>query len=87
MEDGGYGGYFASTNRNKESVVVDLKSPAGRDVILQLAAEADIVIENFRSGVMERAESSSSARARSESRDRGGRLGTGRPAPVRAAGR
>ena len=54
MEDGGYGGYFASTNRNKESVVVDLKSPAGRDVILQLAAEADIVIENFRSGVMER---------------------------------
>ncbi len=54
MEEGGYGGYFASTNRNKESVVVDLKSEAGRDVIRKLAASADIVIENFRAGVMER---------------------------------
>lgn len=54
MAEGGYGGYFASTNRNKEGIVVDLKSPAGRDVIRRLAAKADIVIENFRSGVMER---------------------------------
>ncbi|MGE0767577.1 MAG: CaiB/BaiF CoA transferase family protein [Hyphomicrobiaceae bacterium] len=54
MEEGGYGGYFASTNRNKEGLCVDLKSPAGRAVILRLASKADIVIENFRSGVMER---------------------------------
>ncbi len=54
MAEGGYGGYFASTNRNKEGIVVDLKSPAGRDVIRRLVAKADIVIENFRSGVMER---------------------------------
>lgn len=54
MADGGYGGYFASTNRNKESLVVDLKSPDGRAVIERLAAQADILIENFRSGVMER---------------------------------
>lgn len=54
MDEGGYGGYFASTNRNKEGLVVDLKAPAGRDVIRRLVAKADIVIENFRAGVMER---------------------------------
>jgi formyl-CoA transferase len=54
MDRGGYGGYFASTNRNKESVVVDLKSEAGRDVIRRLVAKADILVENFRAGVMER---------------------------------
>ena len=54
MSEGGYGGYFASTNRNKEGLCVDLKAPEGRDVILRLVAKADIVIENFRSGVMER---------------------------------
>jgi formyl-CoA transferase len=54
MAQGGYGGYFASTNRNKEGLCVDLKSPEGREVILRLAGKADIVIENFRAGVMER---------------------------------
>lgn len=54
IADGGYGGYFASTNRNKQSVVVDLKSPEGCAVVRRLAAKADIVIENFRAGVMER---------------------------------
>jgi formyl-CoA transferase len=54
MPEGGYGGYFASTNRNKESLCVDLKSPEGCDVILRMVAQADIVIENFRAGVMER---------------------------------
>lgn len=52
--EGGYGGYFASTNRNKESLVVDLKADAGREVIRRLVRRADIVVENFRSGVMER---------------------------------
>ncbi len=54
MAEGGYGGYFASTNRNKESIVIDLKSEAGRDVVRRLVAQADILIENFRAGVMER---------------------------------
>lgn len=54
MAEGGYGGYFASTNRNKESVVLDLKTDAGRDAVRRLAAKADVLIENFRSGVMER---------------------------------
>jgi crotonobetainyl-CoA:carnitine CoA-transferase CaiB-like acyl-CoA transferase len=46
--------YFLGINRNKESVTLDLKSPAGRRSLLQLCAKADVVIENFRPGVMKR---------------------------------
>ncbi|MGX5211308.1 CaiB/BaiF CoA transferase family protein [Streptomyces violaceus] len=42
------------TNRNKRSVVVDLKSPAGADHVLDLAARADILVEGYRPGVAER---------------------------------
>ncbi|MGC8201326.1 CaiB/BaiF CoA transferase family protein [Aliiroseovarius sp. PTFE2010] len=49
-----YGGYFQSINRNKESIVVDLKSAEGKDIIRKLVAQADIVVENFRAGVMDR---------------------------------
>jgi len=56
MEDGGYGAYFASTNRNKESVVLNLKSDAGKDAFRRLAGQADVVVENFRAGVMDRLE-------------------------------
>lgn len=42
--------YFLSVNRNKESLCVDLKRPEGRDLILQLAAHADLVLENFPPG-------------------------------------
>jgi formyl-CoA transferase/CoA:oxalate CoA-transferase len=56
-EMGGYTGkdsyFFMSTNRSKKSVQVDLKQPAGRDVVLRLADQADVVIDNFRPGVME----------------------------------
>ena len=48
----GYSQYFASVNRNKRSVALDLKSPAGRDAARALALSADIVLENFRPGVM-----------------------------------
>lgn len=51
---GGESAYFLSVNRNKRGCVVDLKSPAGREVVLRLAAVADVVIENFRPGTMER---------------------------------
>jgi len=54
MADGGYGGYFASINRNKRSIVIDLKSAGGRDLFLSLVADADVVLENFRAGVMDR---------------------------------
>lgn len=53
-EDGGYGAYFASTGRNKESMVIDLKQEAGKAVLRRLVAKADVIMESFRSGVMER---------------------------------
>jgi len=46
--------YFLSCNRNKESIAVDLKSAAGREVLAGLAARADVLIENFRPGVLDR---------------------------------
>lgn len=48
-----YGGYFASVNRNKRSVVLDLKSESGRAVLMKLAASADAMVENSRTGVMD----------------------------------
>lgn len=47
-------GYFQSINRNKESVVLDLKSEAGRSALRRLIQDADVVVENFRAGVMDR---------------------------------
>ena len=51
---GGNSLYFASINRGKESVVLDLKHPAGRDAATALAARADVLVENFRPGAMRR---------------------------------
>ncbi|MBA2961504.1 CoA transferase [Ramlibacter sp. MAH-25] len=45
---------FLNMNRNKRSVVLDLKSAAGRSVLLRLVKEADILIENYRPGAMKR---------------------------------
>ncbi len=44
--------YYLSLNRNKRSVTVDLKSPEGTETIRRLAAGSDVVIENFRPGLM-----------------------------------
>jgi formyl-CoA transferase len=49
----GESAYFLSINRNKRSCTVDLKSKAGREVILALARVADVVIENFRPGTLD----------------------------------
>jgi crotonobetainyl-CoA:carnitine CoA-transferase CaiB-like acyl-CoA transferase len=49
-----FGGYFQSINRNKRSIVLNLKEEADRDILLQLVAGADVLIENYRCGVMER---------------------------------
>ncbi|MDP3619512.1 MAG: CoA transferase [Ramlibacter sp.] len=45
---------FLNMNRNKRSVALNLKSKAGREVLLQLAKDADILIENYRPGAMKR---------------------------------
>ncbi|MBY6210889.1 CoA transferase [Microbulbifer agarilyticus] len=47
-------GYFAMYNRNKRSLALDLKSKEGKDIALRLVDEADVVIENFRHGAMDR---------------------------------
>jgi crotonobetainyl-CoA:carnitine CoA-transferase CaiB-like acyl-CoA transferase len=52
--DRAYGGYFASVNRGKRSIVLDLKAAEDRDVFLQLADTADALVENSRAGVMDR---------------------------------
>jgi formyl-CoA transferase len=46
--------YFLSANRNKESIALDLKDQAQREVLLQLVDRADVLVENFRTGVLER---------------------------------
>jgi crotonobetainyl-CoA:carnitine CoA-transferase CaiB-like acyl-CoA transferase len=51
---GGEAAYFLSVNRSKRSVAVDLKQPEGREVVLDLCARADVVLENFRPGAAER---------------------------------
>nr|MCU0564453.1 CoA transferase [Desulfobacterales bacterium] len=51
----GFGvGYFSYFNRNKKCLAVDLKAPEGRAIILKLAASADILLENFGPGTIER---------------------------------
>ena len=52
--DGGNNPVFASLNRNKRSVALDLKSDAHRAAALRLVETADVVVSNFRPGVMER---------------------------------
>src|SRR3954468_7304252 len=44
--------YFLSCNRNKESVALDLKSDDGRTTLEQLVRRADVLLENFRTGVL-----------------------------------
>src|SRR6478672_10912508 len=47
--------YFLSINRNKESVTLDYKQPEGRAILEQLVQRADVLVENFRPGALERA--------------------------------
>ncbi|MDQ6934666.1 MAG: CoA transferase [Actinomycetota bacterium] len=53
-EDARESTYFLSANRNKESLTLDLKTPEGRDVLVELATRADVLLENFRVGVLDR---------------------------------
>jgi crotonobetainyl-CoA:carnitine CoA-transferase CaiB-like acyl-CoA transferase len=47
-------GYFLAVNRGKRSVTVNLNSPEGREIILELAKSADVVIENYKVGTLKR---------------------------------
>ena len=46
--------YYHSTNRNKRSIAVDLKTPEGQETVRRLCASADVVIENFKRGGLEK---------------------------------
>ncbi|MCP4071636.1 MAG: CoA transferase [Hyphomicrobiales bacterium] len=51
---GGFSASFLNNNRNKRSLVLDLKKPEGLAALLKLCADADVVIQNFRPGVADR---------------------------------
>lgn len=53
-EDDPQATYFLSCNRNKESVALDLKSEGGRHMLTELARRSDVLVENFRTGVLDR---------------------------------
>ena len=50
----GVGLHSKVASRNKKSITLDLKQPEGRDIFLKLVAKADVLVENFRPGVLER---------------------------------
>jgi crotonobetainyl-CoA:carnitine CoA-transferase CaiB-like acyl-CoA transferase len=50
----GESAYFLAANRNKESVTLNIKHPAGQAVLRRLAAKADVLVENFRVGLLQR---------------------------------
>jgi crotonobetainyl-CoA:carnitine CoA-transferase CaiB-like acyl-CoA transferase len=52
FDAGGESAYFLSVNRNKESVTLDFKHPAGRAVLDRLLGKADVLVENFRPGTL-----------------------------------
>ena len=50
----GISAYFAGINRNKRMIALDLSKPEGREILLKLLAEADVLIDNFKTGTMEK---------------------------------
>ena len=50
----GISSYFISTNRNKKSIAIDLKTGDGKEILRRLIAQSDILVENFRPGIMKK---------------------------------
>lgn len=50
----GHSGYYAAINRNKESLAVEISTPEGAEIIRRLVADADIVVENFKVGTLDK---------------------------------
>lgn len=53
-EEDGAASYFLGVNRNKRGMALDLRQEAGREVLLRLLADADVLIENFKTGTLEK---------------------------------
>ena len=54
FDDEGISAYFSGINRNKRTMALDLSKPEGREVLLKLLEQADVLIDNFKTGTMER---------------------------------
>src|SRR5207302_4050407 len=53
-EDAGESAYFVSTNRGKRSITVDIARPEGQDIVRRLAAQSDVLVENYKVGALDR---------------------------------
>ncbi|MDP7276461.1 MAG: CoA transferase, partial [Planctomycetaceae bacterium] len=52
--DSGQSAYFASINRGKKSIALDLKDDADRQTFLEMVSQTDVLVENYRAGAMQR---------------------------------
>jgi crotonobetainyl-CoA:carnitine CoA-transferase CaiB-like acyl-CoA transferase len=94
FDDAGDASYFIGINRNKESVGLDLSKPAGREVLMRLLEDADVLVENFKPSTMEESGLVNARRGNQNWTGRG-RTGTdfglacggmGKPAVLRSVG-
>jgi crotonobetainyl-CoA:carnitine CoA-transferase CaiB-like acyl-CoA transferase len=53
-DEDGAAAYFVGVNRNKQNIALDLTKPRGREVLLRLLEDADVLVENFKAGTLER---------------------------------
>lgn len=54
FNESGLSAYFSGANRNKRSIAVDIRSEAGKEILLKLLSDADILVENFKTGSLEK---------------------------------
>ena len=54
FSESGGSGYFATYNRNKEDIAIDLSKPEGKEIIKKLYEEVDVVVENFKYGTIDK---------------------------------